>query len=58
VRLTGNVKRNTSCRELFRALNVLPIPYVYVMEIVCYIKVNKGGLKQNLDSHDHNSRYR
>jgi hypothetical protein len=48
VRLIGNVKRNTSYRELFRALNILPVPCVYVMEIVCYIKVNKGGLKENL----------
>jgi hypothetical protein len=53
VRLIGNVKINISCRELFRALNILPVPCVYVLEIVCYIKVNNGELKQNLDGHDH-----
>jgi hypothetical protein len=58
VRLIGNVKNNTSHRELFRALNILPIPSVYVLEIVCYIKVNMRGLKQNLDGHDHNTRHR
>ena len=31
---------------------------MYVLEIVCYIKVNKGGLKQNLDRHDHNTDHR
>jgi hypothetical protein len=58
VRLIGNVKRNTSCGELFRILNILPIPCVYVLEIVCYIKVNKGGLKKNSDRHAHNTCHR
>jgi hypothetical protein len=26
VSIPGNVKRNTSCTELFKALNILPIP--------------------------------
>jgi len=29
VRLICNVKRKTSCRELFRTLNILPVPCVY-----------------------------
>jgi len=46
VRLICNVKRKTSCRELFRTLSILPVPCVYVMETVCYIKLNNEGLKQ------------
>ena len=40
VRLICNVKRKTSYRELFKTLNILPVPYVYIMETV-YIEVNK-----------------
>ena len=37
-----------SCRELFKKLNILPVPCVYIMEMVHYIKINMEGLKQNL----------
>ena len=58
VRLICNVKRKTSCRELFKTLNILPVPCVYIMETVYYIKVNKKGLKQNLAIHDYETRHR
>jgi len=50
VRLICNIKKKTSCRELFKILNILPVPCVYIMEAVYYIKVNNEGLKQNLAS--------
>jgi hypothetical protein len=40
VRLIRNVNRKTSCRELFRTLNILPVPCVYIMDTVYYIKLN------------------
>jgi hypothetical protein len=53
VRLNCNVKRKTSCRELFRTLNILTVPCVYIMETVYYIKLNNEGLKQNLAKYDY-----
>jgi hypothetical protein len=53
-----NVNRRSSCRELFKSLNILPVPCVYIMETVCYIKVNNKGLKQNSAIHDHQTRHR
>ena len=47
-----------SCRELFKTLNILPVPCVYIMETVYYIKVNNKGLKQNLAIHDYETRHR
>jgi len=32
--------RVTSRRELFKALNKLPVPYMYIMEIMYYVEVN------------------
>jgi hypothetical protein len=37
VRLMCNVKKRTSCRELFKKLSILPMPCVYIMEMVHYI---------------------
>jgi hypothetical protein len=58
VRLICNVKRKTSCRELFRTLSILPVPCVYIMETVYYIKLNNEGLKQHLAIHYHKTRHR
>jgi hypothetical protein len=58
VRLICNVKRRTSCRELFWTLNVLPVPCVYIMETIYYIKLNNKRLKQNMAIHDYKTRHR
>jgi hypothetical protein len=34
VRLICSVNRRWSCRELFKSVNILPVPCVYVMETV------------------------
>jgi hypothetical protein len=39
VRLICNVKRKMPCRELFRTLNILSLPCVYIMEMVFYINL-------------------
>jgi hypothetical protein len=38
IRLTGNVRRVTSCKELFKTLNTLPAPCMYIMETAHYSK--------------------
>jgi hypothetical protein len=58
VRLICNVKRNTSCRELFRTLKILPVPCVYIVGTIYYIQLHKEELKQNLTGHDHETRHR
>ena len=58
VRLICNVKRNTSCRELFRTLKILPVPCVYIMETIYYIQLHKEELKRNLTGHDHETHHR
>ena len=44
--------------ELFKKLSILPMPCVYIMEMVHYIKVNNRGLKQNMAIHEHETRHR
>jgi len=45
VRLMGNVQKRMSYRELFKKLRILPMPCLYIMEMIIYIKTNNGGLK-------------
>jgi hypothetical protein len=53
-----NVKKRTSSRELFKKLSILPMPSVYIMEMVHYVKVNNSGLKQNMARYEHEIRHR
>jgi hypothetical protein len=52
----SNTGRYTSCREFFRALKILPLPCLYISEIVCYIKINIDRLEPNTEIHDYNTR--
>jgi len=47
VRLTSSVGRDTSCRILFKTLDILPLPRMYMMQIAYCIKINIGRLQQN-----------
>jgi hypothetical protein len=37
---------------------ILPVPCVYIMETVYYIRLNNEGLKQNVAKHDYKTRNR
>jgi hypothetical protein len=38
-------KKDTCCREWFKTLNVLHVQCFYIMEILYYIRSNKGIIK-------------
>jgi hypothetical protein len=40
IRIISGVGRHTSCRHLFRDLGILPIACLYMLDVLCYIKVN------------------
>jgi hypothetical protein len=58
MRFISNVGRDTSCRVLFKTLNIFPLPCVYIMEIVYYIKMNIGLLEQNSFRYNYNTHHR
>ena len=39
-------------------ISTLPVPCVYIMETVYFIKVNNKGLKPNLDINDYKTQHR
>jgi hypothetical protein len=56
VRIISGVSRSYSCRQLFKDLNLNPLPCMYIFEIVCYIKLNLEKLEQNNAIHNYNTR--
>jgi hypothetical protein len=48
----------TSCRNLFKTLGILPLPCIYINEMVCWIKYYRGKLEFNSDEHDYNTRHK
>lgn len=40
VRIICNIRRDTSGKKWFKTLNILPVPCLYLMEILYYIKLN------------------
>jgi len=58
IRMLCKVDQNTSCRNLFRMLGILPLPCLYISEMVCWIKYYRGKLEYNLDLHEHDTRHK
>jgi hypothetical protein len=54
MRLISNIGRATSCRDVFKRLNILPV----TMETVHYIKLNIGRFKQNSLRHHYKTQQR
>jgi hypothetical protein len=56
VRIIGKVGQHISCRNLFKDLNILPLPCLYICEVVYRAKSNWEQVKQNEEIHDHYTR--
>jgi hypothetical protein len=54
MQLIINVGRYTLCREIFKALKVLPVPCMYTSEMVRCIKISIHNLEQNTEILHHN----
>ena len=51
IRITGKAGRHASCRNLFKDLTILPLPCLYIHEVVCCVNVEK--MICNEEIHDH-----
>jgi len=55
VRIIGRVELHVSCRNLFKDLNILTLPCLYISEVVCKIRSNWEQMKENEEIHDHST---
>jgi hypothetical protein len=52
----GKAGRHASCRNLFKDLIILPLPCLYISEVVCCVRSNTEKMKHNEEVHDHCTR--
>jgi hypothetical protein len=58
IRAMVGVSRRTSCREYFRELCILPLPSLYILEVLTFVKTNLDLFSSNLDFHRYPTRQR
>jgi hypothetical protein len=56
IRMISKVGQHVSCRNLFKDLNILPLPCLYISKVVCCVKPNLEKMKFNEEVHDHCTR--
>jgi hypothetical protein len=55
IRIIGRVGKHVSCRKIFKDLNILPLPCLYISEIVYRARLNWEQMSQNEEIHDHDT---
>src|SRR5215469_5308018 len=58
IRLITNSYSRTSCRVLFKELNILPLKSQYILSLVMYVAKNINDFTINSDNHSINTRYK
>ena len=56
IRIMLQVSKRTSCRQLFKKLHILPLPSVYIYEVLVYMRANLDYYRTNAEVHSHNTR--
>ena len=51
IRIIMNLSKNASCRQPFRELNILPVPFQYVLSVLLFITKNKDQFMTNSQIH-------
>jgi hypothetical protein len=58
IRITADTKRRTSCRELFKKINILPLASKFFLSVLSFVMDNIEKFQTNSDIHNMNTRYR
>jgi len=52
----SGVSSRTSCKQLFKELNILTLASLYIFEVTCFIRKYCQSLEQNSKVHQYNTR--
>ena len=55
IRILSRVGKHVSCRNVFKDLNILPLPCLYISEIVYRARLNWERMRLNEEIHDHDT---
>ena len=56
VRALTNAPHRAPCRDLFRKLEIMTLPSLYIFELLCYVKEYGTSWKMNSELHNYNTR--
>lgn len=56
LRTIANVPHRTHCRNIFKAYKILPLPCIYMMEILLFVEKNISEFETNNYNHEYNTR--
>lgn len=56
VRTIAGVSRYTTCRNIFKQLNMLTVPCIYILEVLLFVKQNMDKFVTNNNYHDYDTR--
>ena len=54
----AGVSRLEHCRDLFKTLNILTLPSLYILQCLLYFNANSNKVQLRSDVHSHNTRGR
>jgi hypothetical protein len=58
IRIITNTRSRTSCRDLFKELNILPLKSQYILSLIMYVSKNLNDFTFNSDAHSINTRHK
>jgi hypothetical protein len=56
IRSMVGVNSRASCRQLLKELNILTIVFLYVLEVICYVRIHHQFVELNSNIHTYNTR--
>ncbi|PNF35448.1 hypothetical protein B7P43_G04120 [Cryptotermes secundus] len=56
IRIMIQIPKTVSCKQYFKLLHILPLPCLYIYEVLVYIKANLSAYSINSEIHSYNTR--
>jgi hypothetical protein len=56
IRSMVGVSSRTSCRQLFKELNIVTLASLYILEVICFITKYRQSVQLNSNVHTYNTR--
>jgi hypothetical protein len=57
IRIIANIGRHNSCRQLFKQLQILPLPSQYIFSLLVFVNTNRDRFLSNSEILEINTRY-
>jgi len=57
IRIIKNAGKRDSCRQLYKQLQILPLPSLYILSLLVFVHKNSSLFLSNSEIHDRNTRY-